>query len=215
MRKISPSILDVKKENLIDYVTQLIKWDVQNVHYDVMDNIFVPNIALQYKEIKAIKEKCPRHVMDIHLMVKDIFGYYEMYKNLGDILTFHFEAMSQDDLQSLIALAKKNKTKLGLAIKPNTPFNAVVPYLKYISLLLIMSVEPGFGGQKFIDASYDKVKEASDYIKQNQLDCIIQIDGGVNGENIKWCFDAGVNLAVVGSYLVKNFEQEVIKNLLK
>ncbi|ACF07480.1 d-ribulose-5-phosphate 3 epimerase [Metamycoplasma arthritidis] len=215
MRKISPSILDVKKENLVNYVQQLIDWGVVNVHYDVMDNIFVPNVALQYKEIKEIKEKCSRHIMDIHLMVKDVFGYYEMYKKLGDILTFHFEAMSQDDLQNLIALAKKDQTKLGLAIKPNTPVEAIIPYLKHLSLLLIMSVEPGFGGQKFIENSYDKVKKLSDYIKQNHLDCIIQIDGGVNDQNIKYCYDAGVNLAVVGSFLVKNFNQEVIKSLIK
>ncbi|AWX69516.1 ribulose-phosphate 3-epimerase [[Mycoplasma] anseris] len=215
MKTISPSVLDVKKENLIEYVNTLIDWGITNVHYDVMDNIFVPNIALQFKEIKAIKRECKKHIMDIHLMVHDVFGYYEMYKKIGDILTFHYEAMNKDDLHSLIAQAKVDQVKLGLAIKPNTKVEEITPYLKHLDLLLIMSVEPGLGGQTFIESSYDKVIELKRYIQQENLHTIIQIDGGIKDFNIKYCFDAGVNLAVVGSYLVKNFNKETVEKLLK
>ncbi|WP_412031720.1 ribulose-phosphate 3-epimerase [Metamycoplasma buccale] len=214
MKKISPSILDVKKDELVNYVSTLISWGVSNIHYDVMDNIFVPNVALEYKEIEKIYQKAPRHTMDIHLMVKDVLGYYEMYKNIADIITFHFEAISLDDLNSLIIRAKNDNKKLGLAIKPNTKIEKILPYIKYFSLILIMSVEPGFGGQKFIQSSYDKIFELKKYIKNNKLETILEIDGGVNLDNIKYCFDAGIDLAVVGSYLVKNFSKETIDKLL-
>lgn len=217
MKKIiSPSVLDVKKEDLILYVNKLIEYGVKNVHYDVMDNIFAPNVALQYKEIEDIIKQCPKHIMDIHLMVKDVFGYYKMYRDIGDILTFHFEAFdSLDDLSILLAKAKKDNVKIGLAIKPETKIEVVFPYLKHISLLLIMSVNPGFGGQKFIQSSYDKIFAAKKYINDNELNIILQVDGGINNENIHYCFDAGINLAVVGSYLVKNFSKETIKELTK
>ncbi|TPR54723.1 ribulose-phosphate 3-epimerase [Metamycoplasma neophronis] len=215
MKKISPSILDVPKEKLTEYVTQLITWGVNNVHYDVMDHIFVPNSALTFEEIKKIHVQCPAHIMDIHLMVKDIFKYYEMYKNIGNILTFHYEAMSQNELTELIARAKSDGVKLGIALKPNTPVEEIAPYLKHLDLVLIMSVEPGFGGQKFLDISYDKVKELKRLISKENTNTIIQIDGGVKQENIRYCFDSGVDLAVVGSYLVKNFSLETIENLLK
>ncbi|WP_373436344.1 ribulose-phosphate 3-epimerase [Metamycoplasma equirhinis] len=214
MKKISPSILDVPKDNLINYVTQLTKWGVNNVHYDIMDNIFVPNVALQYAEVKSIKENCPKHIMDIHLMVKDVFGYYEMYKNVGDIITFHYEALTESEILQLIEIAKKDNVKLGISIKPKTKVREIIPLIKNFSLVLIMSVEPGFGGQKFIENSLNKVSELKQYLTKNNLkNILIQIDGGINGDNIKNCFKFGVDMAVVGSYLVKNFSEETINKL--
>ncbi|AXE61053.1 ribulose-phosphate 3-epimerase [[Mycoplasma] phocae] len=215
MKKLSPSVLDVPKENLVDYINTLVKWGVHNVHYDVMDNIFVPNHALKLDEIKKVHEQCAKHVMDIHLMVSEPFKYYEMYKGIGDILTFHYEAFNNNELNELIATAKKDNVKLGLAIKPNTKVKEILPYIKSCALILIMSVEPGFGGQKFIETSLDKVKEITDFIHKNNLnETIIQIDGGVKDINIKSCFESGVSLAVVGSYLVKNFSEETVKKLI-
>ncbi|WP_369085832.1 ribulose-phosphate 3-epimerase [Metamycoplasma spumans] len=214
MKKISPSVLDVPKNNLISYITQLTEWGVNNVHYDVMDNKFVPNSALTFEEIKSVYENCPKHIMDIHLMVEDVELYYEMYKNIGDILTFHYEAMDKEKLTSLIAKAKKDNVKIGLAIKPSTNVEVLRPFIKDLSLSLIMSVEPGFGGQKFMEISYDRVKELEGIIKEEKSAAIIQIDGGVKQENIKYCFEAGVNLAVVGSYLVKNFSKQTVDDLL-
>ncbi|WP_373438430.1 ribulose-phosphate 3-epimerase [Metamycoplasma equirhinis] len=214
MKKISPSILDVPKDNLINYVTQLTKWGVNNVHYDIMDNIFVPNVALQYAEVKSIKENCPKHIMDIHLMVKDVFGYYEMYKNVGDIITFHYEALTEGEILQLIEIAKKDNVKLGISIKPKTKVREIIPLIKNFSLVLIMSVEPGFGGQKFIENSLNKVSELKQYLTKNNLkNILIQIDGGINDDNIKNCFKFGVDMAVVGSYLVKNFSEETINKL--
>ncbi|QJG66351.1 ribulose-phosphate 3-epimerase [Mycoplasma phocoeninasale] len=215
MKKISPSVLDVPKENLIDYISSLVKWGVSNVHYDVMDGIFVSNQALKLEEIQKVANQCPKHTMDIHLMVADPFKYYEIYKNIGDILTFHYEAFKGDELKKLLSLAEKDGIKMGLAIKPNTDVKEIIPYISSLSLLLVMSVEPGLGGQKFIDSSLDKIRALKEYLDQKNLsNIIIQIDGGVKDINIKSCFDAGVNLAVVGSYLVKNFAQSTIEKLL-
>ncbi|MDC8912052.1 ribulose-phosphate 3-epimerase [Metamycoplasma hyosynoviae] len=213
MKKISPSILDVK-DNQIDYVNTLIKWGVSNVHYDVMDGEFVPNTALSFELIKQIKDKCLVHTMDIHLMVKDIKKYYEMYKNIGDILTFHYEALNINSLNWLIEQASKDNVKLGLALNPNTSIEEVKGYFKHFSLILVMSVFPGKGGQSFIEDSYIKIQAINNYKKENNLQFILQVDGGVKDHNIKSCFEAGINLVVVGSYLVKNFSKETVDKLL-
>ncbi|ENY69200.1 Ribulose-phosphate 3-epimerase [Metamycoplasma auris 15026] len=212
--KISPSILDVQPDNMVSYVSSLIEWEVSNVHYDVMDGIFVPNKALEFEKIQEIKENCKKHTMDIHLMVADVFKYYEMYKEIGDILTFHYEAFkNKDEFLKLVQFAKKDKIKLGLAINPDTDITSIFPYLKYLDLVLVMSVFPGLGGQVFIEGTLQRIKALKEFITQNNLDLIIQIDGGIKGHNIKACYDAGVTLAVVGSYLVKNFSKNEVKRL--
>ncbi|BAP39462.1 ribulose-phosphate 3-epimerase [Metamycoplasma canadense] len=216
MKKISPSILDVNKDYFVNYVNQLIEWGVSNVHYDVMDGEFVPNVALQYDDIKKIYKNCKKHEMDIHLMVKDTIYYYELFKDFNANLTFHFEAFNNNlgDLNSLIKRAKKEKVKLGLAVNPDTNVEEIFPYLKDLNLVLVMSVYPGKGGQTFLEESYKRVKQLKEYINDNDLKTIIQIDGGVKDFNIKKCFEFGVDLAVVGSYLVNNFSHDTIKKLL-
>ncbi|PZV99837.1 ribulose-phosphate 3-epimerase [Metamycoplasma auris] len=212
--KISPSILDVQPDQMISYVNTLIDWGVSNVHYDVMDNEFVPNKALELEKIKEIANKCKKHTMDIHLMVSDVMKYYMMYKNVGDILTFHYEAFkSKEEFFELIDQAKKDHIKIGLAINPDTDINSIFPYLKYLELVLVMSVFPGLGGQVFIEGTLERVKILKDYVLKNNLDLIIQIDGGIKAHNIKSCYDAGITLAVVGSYLVKNFSKKEIDRL--
>ncbi|WP_330463401.1 ribulose-phosphate 3-epimerase [Metamycoplasma gateae] len=215
MKKISPSILDVKKENLISYVNQLIEWNIDNIHYDVMDNKFVPNSALSFEEIKSIYNKCPSHKMDIHLMVEDVFYYFNLYKKFNAILTFHYEAFkNKESLQEIIKKAKEEKVQLGIAFNPDTDVSKIIPLLKDFALVLPMSVYPGKGGQAFIENTLDKVKTLKEFITKNNLNTIIQIDGGIKDFNIKKCFDAGIDLAVVGSYLVNNFSFETIKKLL-
>ncbi|MDC8918304.1 ribulose-phosphate 3-epimerase [Metamycoplasma hyosynoviae] len=213
MKKISPSILDVKK-NQIDYVNTLIKWGISNIHYDVMDGEFVPNTALSFELIEQIKVKCSKHIMDIHLMVKDVKRYYEMYKNIGDILTFHFEALNKENMNWLILQAKNDNVKIGLALNPDTNIDEVKDHFKHFALILVMSVFPGKGGQSFIEDSFAKIQAINKYKKENNLQFILQVDGGIKDHNIKSCFDAGINLAVVGSYLVKNFSRETVDKLL-
>ncbi|MDD1359237.1 ribulose-phosphate 3-epimerase [Metamycoplasma hyosynoviae] len=213
MKKISPSILDVK-ENQIDYVNTLIKWGISNIHYDVMDGEFVPNTALSFELIEQIKVKCSKHIMDIHLMVKDVKRYYEMYKNIGDILTFHFEALNKENMNWLILQAKNDNVKIGLALNPDTNIDEVRDHFKHFALILVMSVFPGKGGQSFIEDSFAKIQAINKYKKENNLQFILQVDGGIKDHNIKSCFDAGINLAVVGSYLVKNFSRETVDKLL-
>lgn len=218
MKKLSPSILNVEINNFVEYVNQLIKWDINNVHYDVMDEIFVPNKALSVEEIANIKNNCNKHIMDIHLMIKDVKKYYSMYKNIGDILTFHYEVLDDDLFNWLIQNSKKDNVKLGIALNPETSvidyFNFIKKYIDHISLILVMSVNPGKGGQKFIEDSLFKIEYLKSKISNLGREIIIQIDGGINDQTIKKCFELGVDLAVVGSYLVKNFSKETIKNLL-
>ncbi|MDC8921697.1 ribulose-phosphate 3-epimerase [Metamycoplasma hyosynoviae] len=213
MKKISPSILDVK-ENQIDYVNTLIKWGISNIHYDVMDGEFVPNTALSFELIEQIKVKCSKHIMDIHLMVKDVKRYYEMYKNIGDILTFHFEALNKENMNWLILQAKNDNVKIGLALNPDINIDEVKDHFKHFALILVMSVFPGKGGQSFIEDSFAKIQTINKYKKENNLQFILQVDGGIKDHNIKFCFDAGINLAVVGSYLVNNFSKETVDKLL-
>ena len=215
MKKLSPSILDVNKSELVNYVNQLVNWNVTNVHYDIMDGIFVSNTALTLEEVKKIKTKCKKHFMDIHCMVSDVFKYYEMYKNIGDILTFHIEALDNEKLAILFDKAKKDNVKLGLAVSPDSNIELLYPYLDKLSLVLIMSVYPGKGGQKFIENSLQKVFLVKERLLALNKNVIVQIDGGVNDMNIGQCFNTGVDLAVVGSYLVKNFNKETIDKLLK
>lgn len=215
MKKISPSILDVSKNELVNYVNKLIEWKVDNVHYDVMDGEFVPNKALTYEEIEQIYNECPKHQMDIHLMVKDINYYYDLFKKFNAILTFHYEAFkNENQIQELIKQAKEDNVKIGIAFNPDTKVDKILPLLKNFDLVLPMSVYPGKGGQTFIEDTYLKVKTLRDFIDQNNLNTIIEIDGGVKDFNIKKCFESGVNLAVVGSFLVKNFSKETIDKLL-
>ncbi|TPI02386.1 ribulose-phosphate 3-epimerase [Mycoplasma struthionis] len=213
MRKISPSILDVPRENVVEYVNTLMDYGIENVHYDVMDGKFVPNVALQYEHLKVIRENCPQHIMDGHFMVEDVFGYYDQFKDVCDILTFHYEALKEGDLEKLIRLVKKDNKKLGISLKPKTPVDVIKPYIDDLSLVLVMSVEPGFGGQKFMPEALEKIAKIKEIVKDK--DIIIQVDGGVNNLTIKDAFNAGATLAVVGSYLVKNLSLETVKDLLK
>ncbi|WP_438341564.1 ribulose-phosphate 3-epimerase [Mycoplasma sp. 3341] len=213
---ISPSILDVPKDKQVEYVKQLIDWGIEYVHYDVMDNKFVPNIALSTEIIKEISQKCPKHIMDIHLMVEDVESYIEQFNSFADVITFHVEAV---DTQRLRKIYQKyfadKKVGLGLAVKPKTDIFSIDPeILKNVKRILIMSVEPGFGGQKLMPETLAKAKEFSKYIKENNLDIEIQMDGGINGSTIENVFSSGVKLAVVGSYLVKNFSKQTIDKLI-
>ncbi|MBN0919112.1 ribulose-phosphate 3-epimerase [[Mycoplasma] gypis] len=214
MKKIAPSILDVNKDNYVEYVNQLIDWNVTNVHYDVMDNKFVPNTALSYETIEKIYQNTKPHTMDIHLMVEDVETNLEKFLKFANIVTFHYEAVSKQRLEAIITKYSSTK-KLGLAIKPGTDVSQIKDIIKHFKLILVMSVEPGFGGQSFIESTLQKTQEIAQYIKDNNLDTIIQMDGGIKDFNIKNVFEHGCNLAVVGSYLVKNFSQETIADLLK
>ena len=201
------SVLNLKeKENLL----KLDKEDFNLIHLDVMDNIFVPNKTRDFKEVKEFI-KGVNHPLDIHLMVEDIIKYVDLYKTLNPkSITFHIEASKNPVL--VVDYIKKNDIKVGLAINPNTDIKKIEPYLNIVDLVLIMSVEPGYGGQEFIDIT-DKLNKLIEIRKQFGYKFVIEIDGGINNETISKIQEA--NISVVGSYITKsnNYNEQIEKLL--
>ena len=181
------------------------------LHIDVMDGKFVPNTQFTTEEIENIIKNCNKKI-DIHLMVKNPISYIEKLLNYNiTYITFHKEI--DKDINSLIDILKEKNIKVGISIKPNTKVSEIIPYLNKIDLVLIMSVEPGEGGQSFIESSLDKVKELKKIINEKNLDIKIEIDGGVKDTNIKLIKESGVDISVVGSFIIKseNLEESIKK----
>ena len=201
--KISASFLSIK-DNLKDNINRLTKCDIDYLHLDIMDGVFVNNKTWNILEIKnLINYNKP---LDIHLMVSDVYKYVDEYKNLNpDFITFHYEVDS--DVMDIIKYIKKFNIKVGLSIKPNTKVEEIIPYLPFIDLVLVMSVEPGFGGQEFIMSSVDKIRK----LKELKGEFLIEIDGGINNHTIDLVKDA--DIVVVGSYITSGNYEEKIKSI--
>ena len=194
--KIAPSVLTADFSNLKKELDSIATADY--LHLDIMDGHFVPNISFGPAITKQI-EKNTLLPLDVHLMVSDPLNWIPLF-SLPKVkfITIHIESNHVDQT---IELIKKNKIGVGLSIKPNTMVSKIIPYLSKIDLVLVMTVEPGFGGQSFIMSSLDKVKELVELRRKNGLSFVIEVDGGVNFETAKLCKDQGVDIAVAGSYL--------------
>lgn len=205
MIKISTSILS--SNDRIESIKKLNKTNSDYIHIDVMDNIFVPNYQLPINEVKEL-EKYTNKLFDIHLMVEDPEKYINSL-NIKNIYNISIHIEINKDIDKLINIIKNKGYSVGLAIKPNTPLDLLDKYLDKVDMILIMSVEPGFGGQKFIDNSIDRIK----YIRNKNPDILIEVDGGINIDTIdkiKYISD----IAVVGSYITNNNDyQKAINNL--
>ena len=201
------SILNLKeKEKLL----KLDKEDFDLIHLDVMDNIFVPNKTREFKEISEFV-KGIKHPLDIHLMVEDVIKYVDVYKNLNPkSITFHIETSKNPVL--MIDYIKKNDIKVGLAINPNTDIKKIEPYLNIVDLVLIMSVEPGYGGQEFINIT-DKLKLLREIRKKYDYKFVIEIDGGINNETVSKVKSA--DIIVSGSYITSKKNYKVAISELK
>lgn len=212
---ITPSILNVKKNQRKETINKLIELGIKWIHYDVMDGEFVPNKALEIDEIISYHKECKKHLSDVHLMVKNPFEYARKISNYVTCLTIHFESF--DNEQEIINFINEfsHENWIGIAIKPNTPFSKIQHLLYLFDLVLIMSVEPGFGGQTFIENSIKKVEEIKKFIDEEKLNTIIQIDGGINDTNSIKLFNIGTSFNVVGSYLISNLNNETLKKLGK
>ena len=217
MSKLSPSLLAANFYNLKEDIEVLQNNNIEYLHLDIMDGVFVNNISFGFPVINEIKKHNVHFIMDAHFMIIEPEKYIDRAKEVGcDIFTFHYEAVNNNkNIMSIIDKIHSTGMKAGISIKPNTKVDEIYSFLDRIDLVLVMSVEPGFGGQKFIEDSLLKVKKLKEYKDINNLSFIIEIDGGINAENIKKIKDAGCDLIVAGSAVFKNDIDKNIKELNK
>ena len=197
--KISPSILGGSFSNIEKIILDLNQSKAEYIHFDVMDGDFVPNLTFGPKFISNVR-KFSNKVFDVHLMINRVEKFLDDYIGAGsDIITFHIEI--NEGIENIIKKIKAKGIKCGLAIKPKTSWSEIQPYLQHIDQVIVMTVEPGFGGQEFMNDQVDKIKNISNYIKLNNLRVGIEIDGGINFETGQTCVEAGANILVAGSFL--------------
>ena len=209
---LAPSILTVKEEERDSVLTELANLGIIYLHLDIMDGKFVPNITEGVGMLKKINKF--DFVFDTHLMVEDPINYIDkFYKAGSDIITFHYEAVK--DVLPLIRKIHSLGIKCGVSIKPGTSPEVLLPYLKEIDQVLIMSVEPGFGGQKFMESSLDKIKYFDELRSNNDdYNYLIEVDGGINMDNAPLVRNAGCNVVVMGTALINsNSKKEVIEKV--
>ena len=209
--QISPSILSADFSQLGNEIKRLIDAGADMVHVDVMDGHFVPNLTIGPPVIKALK-KNSSIPFDVHLMISPVHKYIEAFANAGaDIITIHPEAT--EDLQNSINKIKELKKKVGISLNPETKIDVVKKFLNQIDLILIMSVNPGFGGQKFMPEVLKKIKNLVDIRKKEGTNFDIEIDGGINFENSKQAIEAGANILVSGTTIFKSNDGNIKKNI--
>lgn len=197
MTILAPSMLSADFKELGKEIRVIEENGAKYLHFDVMDGIFVPSISFGMPVLKSIRSGT-NLVCDVHLMITEPIRYVEDFAKAGaDLITIHLEAC--EDVDATIAKIKECGCKVGISIKPNTPVSALQPYLEKVDMILIMSVEPGFGGQKFIPSSLDKISETKAMIDAKGLNIDIQVDGGIYTHNVEEVLNAGANIIVAGS----------------
>ena len=209
--QISPSILSADFSQLRNEIKRLEEGGADMIHVDVMDGHFVPNLTIGPPVIKSLK-KHSSILFDVHLMISPVHKYIESYSDAGaDIITIHPEAT--DDLDSSILKIKELNKKVGVSLNPETEIDIILSVLDKIDLVLIMSVNPGFGGQKFMPEVLNKIKELKKIQKEKGLNFDIEIDGGINFENSKAAIEAGANILVSGTTIFKSNNGDIKKNI--
>ena len=199
MVKIAPSLLSANFACLKQEIDKIeaAEW----IHYDVMDGHFVPNISFGYSILKDISKVTDKY-LDVHLMISDPFKYVDNFiASNASLIVFHYEAVEENEIDKLIKHIKNNNVDVGIAIKPDTCQDVLKPFLSQLDLVLVMSVEPGFGGQTFNHSARETISKLAKLREENNYHYLIEVDGGINESTAKLCRQAGVDVLVAGSYV--------------
>ena len=212
--KVSASFLSSK--DLIKDLVKLNETDVDYIHVDIMDGKFVKNKTMPFSEMRNIYKYTSKR-LDVHLMVEDVESYIKSFAIFDpNIITFHLEtAKNKEEVFKWIKLLKENNIRVGISIKPDTKVEEIYEYLPFVHLVLIMTVEPGEGGQKLLPNTIQKIKEIKKYIDENNLEVDIEADGGINIENAEIVKEAGANILVSGSAIINATDYKEVVNKLK
>lgn len=213
MNILSPSILSADFAKLGEQIQAVDKAGAQYIHIDVMDGLFVPSISYGMPVIRCVRPVTDK-VFDVHLMIEKPERYIDEFADCGaDLITFHIEAT--DKVSEVIDMIHSRGKKAGLSIKPGTPVEEVKPYLEKLDMILVMTVEPGFGGQSYIEACTEKVRQMRKMVTESGRDIDIQVDGGINIKNVGTVLEAGANVIVAGSAVFKNDIEANVKEFLE
>ena len=214
MTKVSPSILSADFANLERSMCALEAAGADYAHIDVMDGIFVPNISFGFPIVSAIR-KISNLFLDVHLMIDRPLRYVERFCQAGaDLVTIHVEADTEENTLEALKKIKACGVKAGVVVKPKTPAEAVLPFLDLCDLILVMTVEPGFGGQSFMADMMPKVSQIRQFINDRKPECELEVDGGVNEQTAKICTEAGANVLVAGSAYFKAEDPKAFVDVL-
>lgn len=212
-KMLAPSILSADFKVLGEQIQITAENGAEFLHFDVMDGMFVPSISFGMPVLKSI-QGVSQQVMDVHLMVTDPIRYVEAFKEAGaDYLTVHLEAC--EDIQAVLDKIHACGMKAGVSVKPATPVEELIPILEQVEMFLIMSVEPGFGGQAFIPQSLDKIKKLRGLLDEKGLEANIEVDGGIYLTNVREVLDAGANVIVAGSAVFKGNIGDNVKGFME
>lgn len=210
---ISPSILNADFLDLRSQIELINKSEADWIHLDIMDGVFVPNISFGFSIIKSI-QSCSEKPLDVHLMIVNPEQYIERFAEAGAyMITVHYEACPH--LHSTIQQIKNTGVKAGVALNPHTDVSLLKPILRDLDMVLIMTVNPGFGGQSFIESSYEKIKDLRSLAQKLNPELLIQVDGGISTQNIKQLHNAGVDVFVAGTFVFKSENPTDTINVLK